>query len=79
MNTCFNPFFPLSFFKIERMKTIYLILVLLLISTTLVDWTDCQITSIALAFSPALAGAKLLGLAGLAALAGAGGNNNQGR
>ena len=62
------------------MKTIYLILVLLLISITLVDWTDCQvIESIALAFSPALAGAKLLGLAGLAALAGAGGNNNQSR
>ena len=51
---------------------------LLLISTSLVDWTDSQITSIGLAFSPALAGIKLLGLAGLAALAGSGGNSNQG-
>ena len=51
---------------------------LILISTSLVDWTDSQITSIGLAFSPALAGIKLLGLAGLAALAGSGGNSNQG-
>ena len=51
----------------------------LLISTSLVDWTDSQITSIGLAFSPALAGIKLLGLAGLAALAGSGGNSNQGK
>ena len=53
--------------------------VVLFISTSLVDWTDSQITSIGLAFSPALAGIKLLGLAGLAALAGSGGNSNQGK
>ena len=61
------------------MKIIYLMWVVLLISTSLVDWTDSQITSIGLAFSPALAGIKLLGLAGLAALAGSGGNSNQGK